>query len=245
MTRSTLSAEINDDSHGRKADEAGNIAGGPQVVSAKANFPPDMRSAEPAGKVNSTTFQMKATLVAIGIAIGSAFGGVVYAADGLVKVENAWTMIIDKWNDKEGVDKVQAVTDAYNKNTKPLFDVLSPALKQVKPSIDNIVAVKDDPIKRERFIQSRQTNVRVALLSKSQFKDSATLLLSEFDTAASCLNDGQCNAAAWHDSFDGAFCGAQRTYSDFAALQRQRLPTFASDFAKALESINCAKILYE
>ncbi|TBE02299.1 hypothetical protein [Rhizobium ruizarguesonis] len=237
MAEPTLNTDFN--------SEAGNAASAQQIASAKANFPPDMRTGEPKGKANPTTFRMKATLVTVGIAIGSAFGGIVYAADGLVKIEKAWTIVVDKWNDKQGVDKVQAVTDTYNKNTQPLFDVLSPALKQVKPTIDTIVAVKNEPIKRDLFIQSRQMNARVALLSKSQFKDSATSLLSEFDTAASCLNGGQCNAAAWHESFDGAFCGAQRTYSDFVDLQRQRLPTFASDFAKVVESIDCAKILYE
>ncbi|MBY5667398.1 hypothetical protein [Rhizobium leguminosarum] len=215
------------------------------IISGKAYFPPDMRQTSAADAKNPSGMKLKAALLAAGIAIGSMFTGVVFAADGLAKLEKAWTIVVDRWTDKIGVEKVNAVDSAFNEHTKPLYAVLSPALKSVKPTIDMIVGVKYQAIKRDQFVEDRQEKAKATVLSNSQFKESASMLINEFDTAAACLNSKACNAAVWHENFDGAICGAQRTYGHFIDLQRQRLPTFASEYSEALKSIDCVAVLYK
>ncbi len=229
---------------GRALADQGRVPSPYEIISGKAYFPPDMRQSSPNDPQKPTGFKLKAALVAIGIAIGTGFAGGVYTADGLAKLEKAWTIVVDRWTDRIGVEKANAVSEAFNEHAKPLYVVLSPALKNVKPTIDMVVGLKDQPAKRDKLVQDRQTKAKVTVLANSQSKESASILINEFDTAAACLNSKECNAAVWHENFDGAICGAQRTYGQFIDLQRQRLPTFANDYSQALKSIDCDAVLY-
>lgn len=229
---------------GRAAVDGGRVPSPYDIISGKAYFPPDMRQRDLHDPGKPSGFRMKAALLAAGIAIGTIFGAMVYTADGLTKIEKIWTIIVDRWTDKIGVDKANAASDAFNEHAKPLYAVLSPALKNVKPTIDTIVAAKSEPAKRDDLVHDRQTKAKTTILSNSQSKESASILINELDTAAACLNSSGCSAVIWHENFDGAMCGAQRTYGKFIDLQRQRLPTFGTDYSHALKSIDCVEVLY-